>query len=254
MRKVRPSACGSLDREAAGRKREEIGRERFGFSKREVDLPVFLAPRRLGAVGDRLPAGRHLQPQRPARLQVGLIENRERQVSARRHEQRVEELRVAIERLVAGDEVDEDFVTAFQQGLRWQDDVIGNDRVRNRLGRGPDAAHAFRRREVERERPPGILQRERDRDASGNGCAGFGGDREMQVVAQVADTPRALFGEGQWDSRSRRRIGALTRLHSEGRKRGGRGRRDHRQQAEATDHGRIISGDLFRRSFAAAAS
>ena len=72
----------------------------------------------LGAVGDRLPAGGHVEAEASARLQVGLIEAGERQVRPRRHEERVEELGVAVERGVAGDELDEDFVPAFAQILR----------------------------------------------------------------------------------------------------------------------------------------
>ena len=91
---MRPSAFGSLDREAAGGKREEVGGKRFGLGKRQADPAVCLAPRRLGAVGDRQPAGGHVQTERPARFQIRLIEAGERQVGPRRHEQRVEELRI----------------------------------------------------------------------------------------------------------------------------------------------------------------
>ena len=81
---------------------------------------VGLAPRGFGAVGDCLPAGGHLEAEGPARLQVGLIEAGERQVRPRRHEERVEELGVAVERGVAGDELDEDFVPALAQILRCE--------------------------------------------------------------------------------------------------------------------------------------
>ena len=127
----------------------------------------------------------------------------------RRHEQRVEEFRVAIERVVAGDEIDEDFVAAFAQIFRSEDDVIGDDRRGDRLCPGADAAHSLRRSEVERQRTRRVLQHECDRHTSGDERTLAGGDRNLQVVAEIADATRALLGEGQRDSRSR----VVKRLH-----------------------------------------
>ena len=84
-------------------------------AKRIADAPpALLDPRRLGAVGQRLPARRDLERQRVSRLQIRLIEAGKRQPRARRHEQRVHELRIAIERRVAGVEPKRDLVFALR--------------------------------------------------------------------------------------------------------------------------------------------
>ena len=194
---------GSLDRETARGKREEVGRQRLGFGKGQAQPALGFASCRLGAVGDRLPGGRHVQAEGPARLQVGLIEAGERQVRPRGNEERVEELGLSIERRVAGDEVDGDLVAAVLQMLRRNHEMIGDDRRRDRLRADAHAAHALVRHEVQRERTRGILQDERDRHSSVDLSTLFGGDREVQVVTQVADAAGALFSEGERDARGR---------------------------------------------------
>ena len=200
---------GGLDRESSGGKREEVRGQRLGFRKRQADPAVGLAASRLDAVGDRHPPGGHVQTERPARLQIRLIETGERPVCPCRHEECVEEIRMAIERVVAGDEIDEDLVPTLAQIFRGEHDVIGDDRRRDRLGAQSDAAHPFGRREVERQRASGVLQHEGDRHTSGHPRVLAGGDRDLEVVAEIADAARALFREGQRDARSR----VVERLH-----------------------------------------
>ncbi len=116
-------AFRGLDLEVAGDERDEIGRQRLGLRERHYTVgrhpaPGCLtsaAPRQLGAIRRRLPFRRMLERQRPAALEVGLIEHRKRQPRPRRHEQRVEEIVAAIERRVAGIEGDANRVGARRQ-------------------------------------------------------------------------------------------------------------------------------------------
>ena len=78
IRNVAAVARGPLDRELAGGEREQVGRDRLRLGEREPRAAVAGLARGLGAVGDRLPAGRHVERQRPARLQIRLVEARER--------------------------------------------------------------------------------------------------------------------------------------------------------------------------------
>ena len=192
---------GGLDRETARGKREEIGRQRLGFGKGQAQPALGFASCRFGAVRDRLPGGRQVQAEGPARLQVGLIEAGERQVRPRRNEERVEELGLSIERRVSGDEVDGDLVAAGLEMLRRNHEMVGDDRRHDRLRVDAHAAHALVRHEVQRERTSSILQDERDRHPSVDRSTLFGGDGEVQVVTQVADAVGPLFSEAERDAR-----------------------------------------------------
>ncbi len=174
--------------------------------------------------------------ERPARLQIRLIEAGKREVGARRHEQRVQKLRMSIEGRVAGDELDCDLVSAFSQMVRGNNNVIGRGRVRDVRRVGANAGGPLRRAEVQRQWPRGILEREPDRHASGDRAL-VCRNREMQVVAKIADACCPFFGKRQRDTGP----WPLWRLHG-GRR--GRGYRDNQPRAEATDHAGMISGDL----------
>ena len=102
-----PVARRGLDGELPRREGKEIGGQRLrlrkrrpasgpGCSRASVSAPLATASQ---------PSG-HVERQRVARLHVGLIEAGKREMRARRDEQRVEKLVVAIERLVAGGELD----------------------------------------------------------------------------------------------------------------------------------------------------
>src|SRR6185369_14554452 len=105
-------ACGLLDRKPSRRKREEIRRNRFGFREADSLTVIRRAARGFRAVRQRFPAGGYCQLKRPARLQIGLIEARERLMRACRHQDRVEEIVVAIEWRITGLEVDDDVIGA----------------------------------------------------------------------------------------------------------------------------------------------
>ena len=114
-----------LDLEVAGDERKQIGRAAARFRR---SAPSTRSLRRglrssLGAVADHLPLGRPGQRQRPPRLEVRLIEHRQRQVRACRDEQRVEEVGVAVERRVAGREGHVDRVPPGLQRGGGDDDV-----------------------------------------------------------------------------------------------------------------------------------
>ena len=64
-----------------------------------------------------------IERQRVARLQIRLVEAGEREAGARRHEQRVQELVVAVQRIVAGHEIEGDLVGAGLGHLGGDDDV-----------------------------------------------------------------------------------------------------------------------------------
>ena len=123
IRNARPLALGRLDREPAGGEREQIGRQRLRLGEREREPARRLASRRFGAVGDRLPSRRHVERQRPARLEVRLVEAGNARCARAGHEQRVEEVGVAVERGVAGDEIDRDLVVAARRAAGGKHDV-----------------------------------------------------------------------------------------------------------------------------------
>jgi hypothetical protein len=82
----------------------------------------------LGSVCDRLPAVRSDERQAISRLQIRLVETRERQTCSRRHEQRVEKLIVSIEGIVAGNEIEFDLVgTGLGHLGRYDDVAVSND-------------------------------------------------------------------------------------------------------------------------------
>ncbi len=189
---------GLLDDEPPGGEREEIRRDRWRLREphaRRVRPSVCRSS--LRAVADRLPALGHVERQRPARLQIRLIEAGERLVRARRHEDRVEKIVVAIERRVAGVEFDRHRV------LGRAERRLGYDQMPvhlTHLGLRPvdlDLLQETRtiRREVEDERRRRVAQREahdltsRDRVTAGRR------NRERQVVAQIQDPRRPLAGE-----------------------------------------------------------
>ena len=181
-----------------GGKRKQIGRQRLRF--READRTCgrrALVRVDLGAVGERLPAGGNVERQRVARLQIRLIEAGKGQPRARRHEQRVHEVRVAVERRVAGGERDRDLVRALAQcaGASTSDvsdrDVDARLRGRRRSawsGGGEKSSASGRGASAEREP---------DRRLAVDCASRLARNDEVQLVAEVADTPRALFGERQ---------------------------------------------------------
>ena len=66
----------------------------------------------LPAVRHRGPVGRYREHELPSRFEIRLIEHRHRAGRARRHEQRIQEVVAAIERRIAGHELEFDDVLA----------------------------------------------------------------------------------------------------------------------------------------------
>ena len=108
-----------------GDEREQIRRQRLRLGELDCGLAAARpAPvRLLGAVGDGLPAGRDVERQAYSAPSGRADRNRECQARPRRHEQRVEELVVAIERRVAGNELELDAIGSRARRLRGNDDV-----------------------------------------------------------------------------------------------------------------------------------
>ena len=75
-------------------------------------------------IAQRQPAGRNHQAQFEARFQVGLVKQRERRAGTIGYEQRIEKIRVAVERAVARDQVDRHLVVPRVQGSHRQQDVL----------------------------------------------------------------------------------------------------------------------------------
>ena len=110
-----PVALRAFRRELPGRESEEIRRDRFRFAEPHQRASVGRIAPRFRGVRQRFPALRNLEQQGPARLQIRLIETRERFVGARGDEDRVQEIVVPVERRVAGAEGDRDRVPALHQ-------------------------------------------------------------------------------------------------------------------------------------------
>ena len=112
-----------LDFEVACDESHEIGRQPLSLRKRDDGAVARDRARQLGPVGRRLPLRGVLQRHRPSSLEVRLIKHRERQPRPRRHEQGVEEIDAAVERCIAGGELDTDLVGARDERLRRRHDV-----------------------------------------------------------------------------------------------------------------------------------
>ena len=85
---------------------------------------------------------------------------------------------------------------------RVDDQVLGGRRQRDAAAVRPHALRA-RRREIERQRPRRIYQREADRDLAADRRRGLGRDREAQLVSKIADAARPLFRERQRNAGAR---------------------------------------------------
>ena len=102
-----------------------------------------------------------------------------------RHEQRVHEIGIAIQRRVAGGEADPDLVLARRQDRRGQEDVaVGHpdwDVTPGNRDRG-DVIGWFP--EVQGQRRRGVGQREADRDRAGDRYARIRWNDDVEVVAE----------------------------------------------------------------------
>ena len=205
--------------EPAGREREQIGRQRLGLGKRErassAAAPSPAVPRQRRAVAHRLPARGHGERERVARLQVRLVEAGKRQLRPRRDEQRVEELVVAVQRLVAGDEVHRQLVRRRPRADAIDDVAVDHRRTAPRGRRG---ARRAPRRAAARSRgrcARGAASTKRAITRPGHR---LGPDRrhlQDEVVAQIAHRRRPLarqrFGDAGLGRRRRR--GQQNRQH-----------------------------------------
>ncbi len=195
------TAFGGFHREPPRGEREQVGRDRTGFGKGPTDARSLRGPLLLGAVRDRLPAGRRIQRQLIARLQVRLVEAGERQTCARRHEQRVHELGIAIEREVARVERQRELVGAAPQRRGGKHDVLVTDRRRYGCAlraHVPDAGG--RSGEVERQGPRRVRQLESQRDRAAHRRRDRVGNGDVQLVPEIADAAGAVLRQRQRDS------------------------------------------------------
>jgi hypothetical protein len=194
-------------------KREQVGRDRLGLGKAKPGPSVFGDPRALFAVGQRLPAIRHVERQRPSRFEIRLIEAGEREVRAGGHEDRVEKIIGAIERHVARVEVERDAVIAGAQGSRRHDQVpVHLPHVR------PHAVHVDAakqagpiRAEVDGDRCQRVGERKGDHRAADHRLLFRERNRERQIVTEIGEPPHPRARERLADAGFRVRLGELRR-------------------------------------------
>ena len=141
--------------------------------------------------------------ERPARLQIRLVEAGEGLVGARGHEDRVEELVVAIERSIPGVELERQAVFPGAERAGGDDDVAvhlprgGGDAVgRDRLAAIPRDREGSRGRA---DRPPTVSVNVITR-AAADRLRPCGRNRERQLVAEVRDPGGALARESFADA------------------------------------------------------
>ncbi len=167
----------------------------------------------LGAVGHGGPSGRDRQFQFVARLEIRLVEAREGQVRSRGHKQGVQELAVAVQRLVAGDELDDNLVFTTPGCFgRNRQMTVGK---RERRVRGADAHASYvvaRLREVEYD-PVWRAQSKSHDGPALNRFVDIAGDGKEQVVPQRADRRRSLLGESVRNAASGKVSARLARKH-----------------------------------------
>ena len=199
-------AFGRFDAELAGGEREEVRRNRLRLVEDQAEVIGRRRAARLAAVRHGDPVGRHLQAQAPAGLQIRLVEAWDRERRARRHEQRVEVVVVAIERLVAGDELELDRVVASRERPRRQHDVAVLNSRRDLMAVRFHATQVIARlREIERERRRPIAQGKRRGQAALDGIVSPGRDAHRELVPEIRHAGRAIFREGERHAARRRR-------------------------------------------------
>ena len=140
-------------------------------------------------------ANRYVEEQRVARLQIRLIEAWECQLGTRRNEQRVEELIVTVERLVAADEFDLDLVGTGDGLLRCHHQMpVGHSRTRLPAVDDDAGNMIGRLREVEHH-PMWGFEAEAYGNAPADRVLPVRRDDDAQVVADVLKRGAALRSE-----------------------------------------------------------
>ena len=191
-----------LDLELPGREGEQVGGDGLRLGE-APDGPFARAGRvrrlRGLAVGHRGPAAGRFQGQRETRLQVGLIEEGQREVRPVGHEERIQKVVVPVEGFVARLEVELDPIAPVRaQGAGGNDDVVVPRRPLHGRAVGPHCAHSLRRvLEVEHHvAPPGVRPREAHLDRPGDGPVPLARDSEAVAVSQVGQGRGPALGQG----------------------------------------------------------
>ena len=162
-------------------------------------------------IGHHLPARGDRQRQREPCLEIGLIEAGERQLRACGHEERVEKLVVAVERSVAGGEVDGDLVPARRCRAGGNDEMpIFKDGVQLASPHHQRAHVVARLCKVEDDAVR-LVQPEARNHTSLHRLATIGRDIEGKLVSQIVDgrAPLAcqfLRNAAAWRCRRGRRL------------------------------------------------
>ena len=130
-----------LYRKLARHKRKQVGRNRLRLSEPHARPLRVRLGRDRSAVGHRLPPDRHVERQTVAGLQVGLIEAGKRAVGPRGNEQRVQGLPVAVEGVVARDEINGELVLSRSRRLCRNRQMAVAERDQHVAAAGLDAEH-----------------------------------------------------------------------------------------------------------------
>jgi hypothetical protein len=126
-------ALGGFNLEFAGGERKEVRRDWLRFCIPDAHAIARGLSRGLGAVRDGQPFRWQGELQRVPRLDVQLVEARECEARPGRHEDRVKEIGIAIERCVTRAKHDVERVFAHGQLFLWDDDVTVDFAVVRRL-------------------------------------------------------------------------------------------------------------------------
>ncbi len=192
----------------SGRKREQIGRNRRRLAEADRRRRAARLARLLGGVGDRAPALRNVQRQRESCLQVRLVEAWEGEPRPGRHEQRVHELGIAVERQVAAGERQAHLVGAGAEHRRGNDEVLVAHLRLECAGQRARVADAVGRSgKIEDHRAGDVRKREGNHRRSGDRGVRRRRDREVQPVLDVLQPLRPFLGERRRHTGSDRVLG-----------------------------------------------
>ena len=182
-----PAAIRRLDRQFARGECEQVRRQRLRLGEAQAEARGIRRTVRLGCVGQGAPRARQVEGEGEAGLQIRLIETGERLMRPGRHEQRVEEISLPVQRHVSRGELDRDVVHTHHERVGGQDDVTVDQRWRYRASTNGQAADRCGSRKVERKGARGICEGEVDIRAAPHGQLLLVRDLEREAVADVRD-------------------------------------------------------------------
>ena len=196
-------ALSRLDRKPPRREREQVSRDRLRLGEPHADSPIVRLASYLGAVRDRFPPFRDVEGQRPFALEIRLVDAGKHQMCTGRHEDRVEEIRVAVQRRVSRREREGQPILANRQRLTRNDDVpvdLSDGNCRCVVLDASQQARAIRC-EIECQRCVPVGEIERDGQCTEDRLLLGRRDHKRQIVPHVRDPGGPLAREHFADAR-----------------------------------------------------